>query len=127
MGRINQVNPVLKALEALAEPVRLRLVRILEGQELAVGEIAKVLQLPQSTVSRHLKTLSEAGLLVKRTAGTAAFFRVVMDDMDSALRAVWVAIRAQLSGPEFDEDSRRIAAVVAERRLDSQAFFGRVA
>ncbi len=127
MRRAKEDNSVLKALEALAEPVRLRMVRILEGQELAVGEIAKVLQLPQSTVSRHLKTLSEAGLLIKRTAGTAALFRVVMDDMALPLRAVWVAVSAQLSGPDYEEDARRITAVLAERRLDSQAFFGRVA
>lgn len=127
MGLAKNANLVVKALEALSEPVRLRLIRILDVQELSVGEIAKVLMLPQSTVSRHLKTLSEAGLLVKRAAGTAAFFRVVMDDMDGQLRAIWVAIRAQLGGTEFEEDSRRIAAVLAERRLDSQAFFGRVA
>lgn len=127
MRRSKEDTPVLTALEALADPVRLRTVRILEGQELAVGEIAKVLQLPQSSVSRHLKTLSDAGLLVKRAAGTAALYRVVMDDMPMAIRAVWMAIRDQLSGPEYQDDARRIAAVLAERRLDSQAFFGRVA
>jgi len=52
---------------------------------------------------------------------------VVMDDMALPLRAVWVAIRGQLGGSEFEEDSRRVAAVLGERRLDSQAFFGRVA
>ncbi|MBX3375734.1 MAG: metalloregulator ArsR/SmtB family transcription factor [Phycisphaeraceae bacterium] len=127
MRRSKEDTPVLTALEALADPVRLRTVRILEGPELAVGEIAKVLQLPQSSVSRHLKTLSDAGLLVKRAAGTAALYRVVMDDMPMAIRAVWMAIRDQLSGPEYQDDARRIAAVLAERRLDSQAFFGRVA
>jgi ubiquinone/menaquinone biosynthesis C-methylase UbiE len=127
MGRAKEDISIPRALEALAEPVRLRMVRCLEGQELAVGELAKVLQLPQSTVSRHLKVLSEAGLLVKRTAGTAAFYRVVMDDMAVPLRAVWVAVRGQLGGSEFEEDSRRVSAVLGERRLDSQAFFGRVA
>lgn len=127
MRRSKEDTPVLTALEALADPVRLRTIRILEGEELAVGEIAKVLQLPQSSVSRHLKTLSDAGLLVKRAAGTAALYRVVMDDMPMAIRAVWMAIRDQLSGPEYQDDARRIAAVLAERRLDSQAFFGRVA
>lgn len=115
---------VTRVLEALAEPVRLRLVRILEGQELAVGEIVKVLQLPQSTVSRHLKVLSEAGLLGKRAAGTAALYRVVLDDLSLPVRAIWMAVREQVDGAE---DARRLRAVLAERRLDSQAFFGRVA
>jgi ubiquinone/menaquinone biosynthesis C-methylase UbiE len=127
MRRSKEDNLVLKSLEALAEPVRLRMVRILEAQELAVGELAKVLQLPQSTVSRHLKTLSEAGLLIKRTSGTAALYRVILDDLAIPLRAVWIAVRGQLSGQDFDEDARRVAAVLGERRLDSQAFFGRVA
>ncbi len=115
---------VTRVLEALAEPVRLRMVRILEGQELAVGELVKVLQLPQSTVSRHLKVLSEAGLLTKRTAGTAALYRVVLDDLSLPVRAIWMAVREQVDG---SEDVRRLRAVLAERRLDSQAFFGRVA
>lgn len=115
---------ISRVLEALAEPVRLRLVRILEGHELAVGEIVKVLQLPQSTVSRHLKVLSEAGLLAKRTAGTAALYRVVLDDLAMPVRALWMAVRDQVDG---SEDGRRLKAVLAERRLDSQAFFGRVA
>jgi ubiquinone/menaquinone biosynthesis C-methylase UbiE len=50
-----------------------------------------------------------------------------MDDLAVPLRAVWIAVRGQLSGTDYEEDARRIAAVVAERRLDSQAFFGRVA
>lgn len=115
---------VTSVLEALAEPVRLRLVRILEGQELAVGEIVRVLQLPQSTVSRHLKVLNEAGLLAKRTAGTAALYRVVLDDLALPVRAIWMAVREQVDG---SEDVHRLRAVLAERRLDSQAFFGRVA
>ena len=127
MRRSKPDNQVPAALGALSEPLRLRMVRVLEGQELAVGELAKVLQLPQSTVSRHLKVLSEAGLLVKRTAGTATLYRVVLDDLSGPLRAVWVAVRSQISGAEFEEDARRVAAVLGERRLDSQAFFGQVA
>src|SRR4028118_443450 len=61
--------PVLDALAALADPVRGRLLVALERHELAVGELATVLQLPQSTVSRHLKTLVEAGWAASRPAG----------------------------------------------------------
>ncbi len=52
---------VLDSLAALADPVRGRLLLALERHELAVGELAATLQLPQSTVSRHLKTLVDAG------------------------------------------------------------------
>ncbi|MFN7614149.1 MAG: ArsR/SmtB family transcription factor, partial [Phycisphaerae bacterium] len=46
--------PLLDLLAALSDPTRLRLLRVLDAQELSVGELAKALQLPQSTVSRHL-------------------------------------------------------------------------
>ncbi len=54
--------PILDSLAALADATRCRVLRLLEAQELTVGELCAVLQLPQSTVSRHLKTLGDAGL-----------------------------------------------------------------
>lgn len=115
-------------LASIAEPTRLRMLRLLETEELSVGEIAKVVQLPQSTVSRHLKVLAESGWLTRRPAGTATIYQLVLDDLAQEPRSVWVAVRAQLDGrPEVAEDLRRLAAVIAERRLDSQSYFGRVA
>ena len=49
-------------MEVLADPTRLRLLRLLERHELGVAELCDVLQLPQSTVSRHLKVLGRPGL-----------------------------------------------------------------
>lgn len=113
-------------LTSLGDPVRLRLLRLIETQELSVGEVAKVVQLPQSTVSRHLKTLADAGWLSRRQEGTASFFSLVPDDLAPDARALWAAVRAHLgSSTDLAEDQRRLKAVLAERRTDSQAFFGR--
>lgn len=115
---------------ALGEIVRLRMLRLLEREELSVGEVAKVVQLPQSTVSRHLKVLADGDWVVKRSEGTATFYRVVLDDLPQEARGLWVVVRTQLEageGGELAEDLRRLASVIAERREDSQAFFGRVA
>ncbi len=115
-------------LAALSEPVRLRLLRVLEAEELSVGELASVVQAPQSTVSRHLKVLSDGEWLARRASGTATLYRMVLDDLPPASRALWVAIRGQLGDSiDIEEDDRRLAAVLAERRLDTQAYFGRVA
>ena len=121
-------------LVALGEMVRLRILRLLEREELSVGEVAKIVQLPQSTVSRHLKVLGDGGWLVKRTEGTATFYRLVLDDLPGPCRELWLVVREQLGGatgtgttPELAEDVRRLASVLTERRQDSQAFFGRVA
>lgn len=118
---------VASVLSALAEPIRLRILRLLEAGELTVGEVARVVQLPQSTVSRHLKALHDAAWVARRAEGPAAFFRVVLDDLPEGSRAVWLAVRGQISAGEVAEDDRRLRAVLAERRVDSQAFFGRVA
>ncbi|MGD9688232.1 MAG: ArsR/SmtB family transcription factor [Phycisphaerales bacterium] len=136
MNRTARSIPVVDRLVALGDPIRLRLLRLLEREELSVGEIARVLQLPQSTVSRHLKVLAElpggrrnsAGWLARRTSGTATWYRLVLDDLDTSSRALWLAVREQLGeAPELGEDSRRLAGVLADRRTDTQAFFGRVA
>lgn len=113
-------------LAALAEGLRLRLLRLVEGQELSVGEIANVVQLPQSTVSRHLKVLAEAAWLAKRHEGTATYFRLDADELDPTGKALWGAIRDGIgSSNELAEDERRVKAVLAERKTDSLSFFGR--
>jgi SAM-dependent methyltransferase len=112
----------------LSEMVRLRILRLLEAHELAVGEVAKVLQLPQSTVSRHLRLLTEGGWLVRRTEGTATLYELILDDLSLEARALWVTVRDQMaSSADLDDDDRRLRAVLAERRLDSETFFGQVA
>ncbi|MBX3391019.1 MAG: methyltransferase domain-containing protein [Phycisphaeraceae bacterium] len=111
----------------LSEGIRLRLLRLLEQEEVSVGELAKVVQLPQSTVSRHLKTLSDGGWLARRSDGAATLHRMVLDDLSEGHRALWVTVREQFSEhAELVEDSRRLRAVLAERMTDSQTFFGRV-
>lgn len=123
---ITQSLPEL--MHTLADQLRLRLLRVLEMEELAVGEIARVVQSPQSTVSRHLKLLSEAGWLAKRSLGPATQYRLVLDDLPPTQRGLWTAAREALGeSPEFDEDLRRLASVIAERREDSVGFFGRLA
>ncbi|MBL0921219.1 MAG: metalloregulator ArsR/SmtB family transcription factor [Phycisphaerales bacterium] len=115
-------------LAALGEQVRLRLLRLLEREELSVGELAQVFQAPQSTISRHLKLLSDGGWLVKRARGAATMYRLVLDDLPMDSRALWLTVREQMADtPELEEDLRRLAAALAERKTDSQAFFGRVA
>ena len=59
--RSQQPDALLAWMEALADPTRLRLLRLLERHELGVAELCHVLQLPQSTVSRHLKVLADQG------------------------------------------------------------------
>ncbi|HED52881.1 MAG TPA: metalloregulator ArsR/SmtB family transcription factor [Phycisphaerales bacterium] len=128
MKQVASSYPVSASLSALAEPVRLRILRVLEAEELSVGEVSRVTQLPQSTVSRHLKTLAEVGFVARRSVATATLYRLVPDDLDESLRPLWLAVRSQLGSlPHAQGDQRRLASVLAERRMDSKDFFGRVA
>lgn len=114
-------------LSALADPLRLRLCRLLEQHELSVGEVAKVVQLPQSTVSRRLKGLADVGWLAKRAEGTATYYRLSPGELSDEARTLWQSVRSQLTDhAQLREDDRRLQTVLAERRTDSLAFFGRV-
>lgn len=119
-------------LAALADPLRLRACRLLERHELSVGEVAKVFQLAQSSASRNLRVLRDAEWVRSRPAGPATFYRMVLDDLPANARDLWVTVREQLttdesSADQLMEDDRRLEAVLAERRSDSLAYFGRVA
>ena len=128
MSRGSQMPPLLGRLAALSDLARLRILRLLAAGELSVGELARALQLPQSTVSRHLKVLFGAGWIGRRSEGTASLYRLTEDALDDGSRQLWRLIRDRVGPlPTFDEDDRRLVEVLAERRTDSKAFFGRVA
>jgi len=83
-------------LDNLADPTRLRLLRLLERHELGVAELVEILQLPQSTVSRHLKVLADQGWLASRARGTMNLYRMTPDELDSSARALWDLARREI-------------------------------
>lgn len=117
----------LATLAQLGDLARVRLLRLVEQAELGVGELAAAAQLPQSTVSRHLKALHEHGWIIKRSEGASSFYRLLPQSLDPDLRRLWENTRDRVaSGPGFADDAARLSEVLASRRTDSQAFFGRV-
>lgn len=121
----------LARLALLGDLARVRILRLLESEELAVGELARALQCPQSTASRQLKPLHEGGWIRRRVEGTTAFYRMVPGDLGLATSELWATTLSRLlaeSGPAaaFEEDDRRLREVLASRRVDSRSFFGRV-
>src|SRR5512146_2191732 len=69
-------DALLAWMGSLADPTRLRILRVLEREELSVIELCEVLKLPQSTVSRHLKTLGGQRWVESRREGTATYYRM---------------------------------------------------
>jgi ArsR family transcriptional regulator len=111
-------------LTVLSDATRSRLLVLLERQELTVGELCAVLQLPQSTVSRHLKTLSDASWVVSRRDGTSRYYTLALDERGPAARRLWALLREQVSAtPGADQDARRLKGVLARRQTKSAEFF----
>jgi len=118
------VPRMLDHMAALADPIRCRMVLALEGHELTVSELCSVLQLPQSTVSRHLKTLGDDGWVTSRRDGTSRYYSVALDDLEAGARRLWSVIGEQFSTTSAaDQDERRLKSVLARRRSKSEEFF----
>jgi ArsR family transcriptional regulator len=81
-----------------------------------------VLHLQQSTVSRHLKLLSDGGWLQSRPEGTRRLYRVVPAELDEPARELWLLTRGHLASAAV-ADERRLQAVLAHRRRRSREFF----
>ena len=119
-----QAPAMLDHMAALSDPMRCRMVLALERHELTVSELCSVLQLPQSTVSRHLKTLADDGWLTSRRDGTSRYYSMSLDDLDAGARRLWPLIREQVSATTAaDHDERRLAGVLTRRRSKSEEFF----
>lgn len=115
-------------MSAVADPIRARLLLVLERHELAVTELCAIFQLPQSTMSRHLKALTEEGWLVSWSEGRSTRHRLVPERLDPAARRLWQLVREQASGLlAADQDAQRVRGVLAERRSRSQEFFSTAA
>lgn len=105
MNNPSKYRTVPDQLVDLGERVRLRLLRILELEELSVGEAASVVQLPQSTVSRHLKVLADGGWIVKRAEGTATLYKLIVGELSTGMGVLWETIRGQLECEGVDAAS----------------------
>lgn len=118
--------PIVDRLAALADATRGRLLFVLERHELTVGELCTVLQLPQSTVSRHLKVLADDGWVASRAEGTSRRYRLAQPD--DAGRRLWQVVRESLAGaPGAAHDLQRLERVLAERKTRSRDYFRGVA
>ena len=117
-------SAIFDDLTTLADATRSRMLLLLERHELTVSELCAVLQLPQSTVSRHLKTLADAGWVMSRRDGTSRFYALALDDRGPETRRLWALLREQITAtPGADQDSRRLKGVLGRRQTKSQQFF----
>ena len=86
----------------------MRLLSLLEGEELTVAELSAITQLAQPRVSTHLAKLKEAGLVRDRRAGVSAYYRFDEAALDPAQRALWQSISAGSDDPLLRQDAERV-------------------
>lgn len=115
---------LLDHMPVLGDPLRGRLLLLLEGNELTVKDLCAVLQLPQPNVSRHLKVLSETGWVAADAEGTSRRYRAVDGAIDPAVRSLWLIVRKEIAASlAAKADARRLRSVLAARRSRSEEFF----
>src|SRR4029079_16327 len=127
LGKAQTLMPptveIFEDLSTLADATRTRMLLLLERHELTVSELCSVLQLPQSTVSRHLKTLSDTGWVVSRRDGTSRYYTLSLEERGHA-RRLWALLRDQVSATAgADQDARRLKNALARRQSKSQEYF----
>ena len=105
-------------LKVFADATRVRLLALLEGEELTVAELSAITRLAQPRVSTHLARLKEAGIVRDRRAGVSAYYRFDDAALDPAQRALWLALRAGSDDPLLRQDAERVPAVLAMRAAD---------
>jgi len=119
---------IFEQMSSLADGVRSRILLALERRELTVSELCAVLQLPQSTVSRHLKTLADAGWVVSRPDGTRRLYQFRPDELEATACSLWSLTRQEVQvTASAGEDTRRLVSVLAQRRVRSREFFAEAA
>lgn len=106
-------------LKVLADATRVRLLALLEREELTVAELSSITRLAQPRVSTHLARLKEAGLVRDRRAGVSAYYRFDEAGLDEALRALWRTLREGSDDPLLRQDAERIPDVLAARASDA--------
>ena len=112
-----------RVFKVLSDPTRMRILRLLEREELVVQEIMEILAMAQSRVSRHLAILREAGLLEDRRDGTYVFYRF-LPPADGPWQEGWKLIRSRLQGdPTSDRDDTLLREIVLARSQRTRSFF----
>jgi ArsR family transcriptional regulator len=119
---IRAMDTLLAALRAVAEPTRLRLLSLCAEGEFTVSELTQIVGQSQPRVSRHLKQLSDAGLLQRLPEGSWVFYRLAGETPAGQL-ARHIVGQLPGTGTTIEQDRERLAAVRRARAAAAQGYF----
>src|SRR5580698_4344632 len=121
------MSATLKSLRALSDPTRLRIVALLEHDELSVAELQEITRLGQSRISTHLGLLADCALVKSRRDGKRTFYKLDPQADSVASEFIQLAIRGAKELPEHSHDQINLKRVVARRREQAQVYFNQIA
>ncbi|HTV41998.1 MAG TPA: metalloregulator ArsR/SmtB family transcription factor [Candidatus Sulfotelmatobacter sp.] len=121
------MSATLKSLRALSDPTRLRIVALLERDELSVAELQEITRLGQSRISTHLGLLQESDLVQSRREGKRSFYKLNENASATAGEFIQVAIRGAKELPEQSGDQINLKRVLNRRREQAEVYFNQIA
>jgi ArsR family transcriptional regulator len=121
------MSATLKSLRALSDPTRLRIVALLEKDELSVNELQEITHMGQSRISTHLGLLQDAGLVQPRREGKRTFYRLSQTADVTARDFIQVAVRGAKELPEHGSDQVNLKRILARRSDQQQLYFNQIA
>jgi ArsR family transcriptional regulator len=121
------MSATLKSLRALSDPTRIRIVALLERNELSVNELQEITRMGQSRISTHLGLLQESGLLESRREGKRTFYKVAAHADASTREFVQLAVRGASELSEYGADELNLKRIIIRRTQQAQLYFNQVA
>jgi ubiquinone/menaquinone biosynthesis C-methylase UbiE/DNA-binding transcriptional ArsR family regulator len=121
------MSATLKSLRVLSDPTRLRIVALLEKDELSVNELQEITRLGQSRISTHLGLLQDSALVQSRRDGKRTFYKLNENADATAREFIQLAIRGARELPEHSHDQINLKRVVARRKEQAQVYFNQIA
>src|SRR6476646_5818075 len=110
------MSSTLKSLRALADPTRLRIIALLEREELSVNELQEITRMGQSRISTHLGQLQDAELLQSRREGKRTFYKLNQAADARAKEFIQVAVRGARELGDFSSDQVNLKRILARRQ-----------
>ncbi len=116
---VSTLSAAVSTLQLFAEPTRVRLLALLETEELTVAELVTITELAQSSVSTHLGKLRDAGLLRDRRVGASTLYALNDGNMPAGARQVWSLVRGEVKDTVLEGDRGRCGDVLKARERAS--------
>src|SRR5262245_17634180 len=120
------MSSTLKFLRALSDPTRLRIVALLEKDELSVNELQEITRMGQSRISTHLGLLQDSGLVRSRRDGKRTFYKLTQERNGSE-EFIYLAIRGAKELSEQASDQINLKRILNRRQEQAQVLFNQVA